>query len=353
KYSEVLLEELGQGTVDWQPNFDGTLEEPMVLPARVPNVLLNGTTGIAVGMATDIPPHNLREVVNACVHMLDNPQATVADLCQFIQGPDMPTEAEIISPRDDLIKMYETGRGSVRMRAVWQKDEESGDLVITALPHQVSGAKILEQIAAQMQAKKLPMVADLRDESDHENPTRLMIVPRSNHVHLEQVMQHLFATTELERTYRVNMNMIGIDGRPAVKSLAKILSEWLSFRTVTTRRRLQYRLEKVEERLLRLAALMIVFLNVDEVIRIIREEENPKPIFMERFNLVEMQAEYILETKLRQLARLEEMKIREEQEALLKERDGLQKILDSAVKLKNLVRKELIQVAEQFGDERR
>jgi topoisomerase IV subunit A len=344
---------LGQGTVDWQPNFDGTLEEPMVLPARVPNVLLNGTTGIAVGMATDIPPHNLREVVNACVHLLDNPQASVTDLCQYILGPDMPTEAEIISSRDDLIKMYETGRGSVRMRAVWQKDEESGDIIVTDLPHQVSGAKIMEQIAAQMQAKKLPMVADLRDESDHENPTRLVIVPRSNRVDLEQVLQHLFATTELERTYRVNMNMIGIDGRPAVKSLTKILSEWLSFRTVTTRRRLQYRLEKVEERLLRLAALMVVFLNVDEVIRIIREEDNPKPVLMERFNLIEMQAEYILETKLRQLARLEEMKILEEKSALEKERDGLQKILESAVKLKNLVRKELIQVAEQFGDDRR
>ena len=353
KYSEVLLEELGQGTVDWQPNFDGTLEEPMVLPARVPNVLLNGTTGIAVGMATDIPPHNLREVVSALVHLIDNPQASVNDLCQFILGPDMPTEAEIISSREDLIKMYETGRGSVRMRAVWQKDEESGDIIVTALPHQVSGAKIMEQIAAQMQAKKLPMVADLRDESDHENPTRLVIIPRSNRIDLEQVMQHLFATTELERTYRVNMNMIGIDGRPSVKSLTRILSEWLSFRTVTTRRRLQYRLEKVEERLLRLAALMIVFLNVDEVIRIIREEDNPKPVLMEHFNLVEMQAEYILETKLRQLARLEEMKIREEQAALEKERDGLQKILESAVKLKNLVRKELVQVAEQFGDDRR
>jgi topoisomerase-4 subunit A len=353
KYSEILLEELGQGTVDWQPNFDGTLEEPAVLPARVPNVLLNGTTGIAVGMATDIPPHNLREVVNALVHLIDNPQASVTDLCQHILGPDMPTEAEIISTREDLIKMYETGRGSVRMRAVWQKDEESGDIIVTALPHQVSGAKIMEQIAAQMQAKKLPMVADLRDESDHENPTRLVIIPRSNRVDLEQVMQHLFATTELERTYRVNMNMIGIDGKPAVKPLNKILNEWLSFRTVTTRRRLQYRLEKVEERLLRLAALMVVFLNVDEVIRIIREEDSPKPVLMERFNLVEMQAEYILETKLRQLARLEEMKILEEKTALEKERDGLQKILESAVKLKNLVRKELIQVAEQFGDDRR
>ena len=353
KYSEVLLEELGQGTVEWQPNFDGTLDEPVVLPSRVPNVLLNGTTGIAVGMATDIPPHNLREVVNACVHMLDNPKATVEELCEHVLGPDMPTDAEIITPRSELIKLYETGRGSVRMRAVWSKDADNGDIIVTALPHQVSGAKILEQIAAQMQAKKLPMVADLRDESDHENPTRLVITPRSNRVDLEQVMQHLFATTELERTYRVNMNMIGIDGRPAVKSLDKILTEWLSFRTVTTRRRLQYRLERVEERLLRLAALMIVFLNVDEVIRIIREEENPKPVLMERFNLIEMQAEYILETKLRQLARLEEMKIRQEQQDLEKERDNLKKILDSAVKLKNLVRKELIEVAQQYGDDRR
>lgn len=353
RYSEILLEELGQGTVDWQANFDGTLEEPIVLPARVPNILLNGTTGIAVGMATDIPPHNLREVVNACVHMLDNPQASVTDLCEHILGPDMPTEAEIITPREDIIQMYETGRGSVRMRAVWSKDADTGDIVVTALPHQVSGAKILEQIAAQMQAKKLPMVTDLRDESDHENPTRLIITPRSNRVDLEQVMQHLFATTELERTYRINMNMIGIDGRPSVKSLTQIISEWLSFRTVTTRRRLQHRLERVEERLLRLAALMVVFLNVDEVIRIIREEENPKPVLMEKFNLVEMQAEYILETKLRQLARLEEMKIRQEQEALEKERDDLKKFLESAVKLKNLVRKELLQVAKDFGDDRR
>ena len=353
KYSEVLLDELGQGTVDWQPNFDGTLDEPMVFPARAPNLLLNGTTGIAVGMATDIPPHNLREVVNACVHMLDNPNATVAELCEHILGPDMPTEAEIISPRDELIKIYETGRGSVRMRAVWQKDEDSGDIIITALPHQVSGAKILEQIAAQMQAKKLPMVADLRDESDHENPTRLVIVPRSNRVDLEQVMQHLFATTELERTYRVNMNVIGIDGRPAVKALNKIIGEWLSFRTVTTRRRLQYRLDKVERRLHLLAGLLIAFLNLDEVIRIIREEEDPKAELMKRFGLTEEQTEYILETKLRQLARLEEMKIRGEQSDLEKERDQLQGILGSAIKLKNLVRKELLQVAEQYGDARR
>lgn len=353
RYSETLLEELGQGTVDWQPNFDGTLEEPVVLPARVPNILLNGTTGIAVGMATDIPPHNLREVVNACVHLLDHPDASVAELCEHIPGPDMPTEAELITPREELIKTYETGRGSVRMRGVWHKDPDTGDIVVTALPHQVSGARVLEQIAAQMQAKKLPMVADLRDESDHENPTRLVIVPRSNRIDLEQVMQHLFATTDLERSYRINMNMIGIDGKPAVKPLNKILKEWLNFRTVTTRRRLQHRLERVEERLLRLAALMIVFLNVDEVIRIIREEDQPKPVLMARFNLVEMQAEYILETKLRQLARLEEMKIRQEQEDLAKERDHLQKILESAVRLKNLVRKELLQAAQEYGDDRR
>ncbi|MBU2886636.1 DNA topoisomerase IV subunit A [Gilvimarinus agarilyticus] len=353
RYAEVLLEELGQGTVDWQPNFDGTMDEPEVFPARVPNVLLNGTTGIAVGMATDIPPHNLREVVEACIHLLDNPKATLEELCEFVQGPDMPTDAEIITPRADIVGLYKTGRGSLKMRALWNFEKETGDIVVTALPHQVSGAKILEQIAAQMQNKKLPMVADLRDESDHENPTRLIITPRSNRVDNEQLMQHLFATTDLEKSYRVNMNMIGIDGKPAVKSLQKILSEWLSFRTVTTRRRLQYRLQKVEERLLRLAALMIVYLNVDEVIRIIREEEHPKPVLMERFNLVEMQAEYILETKLRQLARLEEIKIREEQEKLEKERDNLNKILGSAARLKTLVRKELTQVAKDYGDDRR
>ncbi|TQV76071.1 DNA topoisomerase IV subunit A [Exilibacterium tricleocarpae] len=350
-YSDVLLSELGQGTVDWEPNFDGTLQEPSVLPARVPNVLLNGTTGIAVGMATDIPPHNLREVVAATVHLLENPKASVADLCEFVLAPDLPTEAEIISPREDIRKMYETGRGSLRMRAVWSK--EGGDVVVTALPHQVSGAKVLEQIAAQMQAKKLPMVADLRDESDHENPTRLVIVPRSNRIDLEAMMNHLFATTDLERTYRININVIGIDGRPAVKSLDIILGEWLSFRMVTVRRRLQYRLTKVEERLERLAALLIVFLNVDEVIRIIRTEDEPKPVLIKRFKLSEMQAEYILDTKLRQLARLEEMKILEEKAALEGERDNLQKTLDSARRLKTLVKKELLEAADTYGDERR
>jgi len=353
RYADVLLEELGQGTVDWRLNFDGTMDEPEVFPARVPNVLLNGTTGIAVGMATDIPPHNLREVVAASIHLLDNPKADVAELCEFILGPDMPTEAELITSRQDIQAMYHTGRGSLRMRAIYQREKDSGDVIVSALPHQVSGSKVLEQIAAQMQAKKLPMVVDLRDESDHENPTRLVITPRSNRVDCEQLMQHLFATTDLEKTYRVNMNMIGIDGRPQVKNLHKILSEWLSFRTVTVRRRLQYRLEKVEERLLRLAALMIVYLNVDEVIRIVREEDQPKPVLMERFNLVEMQAEYILETKLRQLARLEEVKILEEQEKLEKERTELEKTLGSAARLKTLIRKELKQVADEFGDDRR
>ena len=351
KYSDALLSELGQGTVEWTPNFDGTMDEPTVLPAQVPNVLLNGTTGIAVGMATDIPPHNLREVVSATIYLLENPKATVDELLQFVPGPDMPTEAEIISPKEDLHKLYQTGRGSVRMRALWT--QEAGDVVVTALPHQVSGAKILEQIAAQMQAKKLPMVADLRDESDHENPTRLVIVPRSNRIDLEAMMNHLFATTDLERTYRVNMNMIGLDGLPQVKSLDKILGEWLSFRMVTVRRRLQHRLAKVEERLSRLAALMVVFLNVDEVNHIIRTEDQPKPVLMARFDLTESQAEYILETKLRQLARLEEMKIKEEQLALEKERADLQQTLESARRLKTLVKKELLAAAELYGDDRR
>ncbi len=350
-FSELLLSELGQGTVDWQPNFDGTLDEPQVMPSRVPTVLLNGTTGIAVGMATDIPPHNIREVVNACVHILEQPKATLEDLSEFIQGPDYPTEAEIITPKEDIQNLYKTGKGSIRMRAVWQK--EGTDVVVTALPHQVSGSKILEQIAQQIHAKKLPMVADLRDESDHENPTRLVIIPRSNRVDIEPMMNHLFASTDLERTYRVNLNMIGIDGRPEVKSLDKILKEWLEFRTDTTKRRLQFRLEKVEERLMRLAALMIVYLNVDEVIRIIREEEKPKQVLMERFDLVEMQAEYILETKLRQLARLEEMKIRTEEEALEKEKEELEKVIGSARRLKTLVRKELLAAAEEYGDARR
>jgi topoisomerase-4 subunit A len=350
-FSDLLLSELEQGTVDWVPNFDGTLDEPAVLPARVPALLLNGTTGIAVGMATDIPPHNLREVVNACLHLLDNPGASIAELCEHVLGPDYPTEAEIITAPSDLVAMYATGRGSLKMRALWKK--EDGDIIITALPHQVSGNKIMEQIAQQMQAKKLPMVEDLRDESDHENPTRLVIIPRSNRIDVDALMNHLFATTDLEKNYRVNMNMIGLDGRPAVKNLQQMLSEWLVFRQDTVRRRLQYRLDKVEQRLHLLEGLLIAFLNLDEVIHLIRTEDEPKAILMARFGLTEDQTDYILDTRLRQLARLEEMKIRGEQDALAKERDELQSVLESPRKLKNLVRKELQEVALKHGDARR
>ena len=351
KYADNLLSELGQGTVDWIPNFDGTLDEPAILPARLPNLLLNGTTGIAVGMATDIPPHNLREVAQACIHLLDNPKATVAELCEFIQGPDFPTEAELITPRAELVKMYEQGRGSLRMRAVYQLD--SGDIVITALPHQASGAKILEQIAAQMQAKKLPMVADLRDESDHENPTRLVIVPKSNRINADSLMNHLFATTDLEKTYRVNMNMIGVDGRPRVKPLDNMLTEWLLWRSETVRRRLQHRLDKVLARLHILEGLMIAFLNIDEIIEIIRTEEHPKVELMARFGLSEIQAEAILDLKLRHLAKLEEIKIRTEQDELEKERNALELTLGSEKRLKTLIKKELKKDAELFGDDRR
>ncbi|EWC39240.1 DNA topoisomerase IV subunit A [Pseudomonas stutzeri] len=351
RYSEVLLSELGQGTVDWVPNFDGTLDEPATLPARLPNLLLNGTTGIAVGMATDVPPHNLREVASACVRLLDEPSASVEQLCEHVQGPDFPTEAEIVTPRADLLKIYETGRGSVRMRAVYRV--EDGDVVVTALPHQVSGSKVLEQIAGQMQAKKLPMVADLRDESDHENPCRIVIIPRSNRVDVEALMQHLFATTDLESSYRVNANVIGLDGRPQVKNLRTLLSEWLTYRIGTVRRRLQFRLDKVERRLHLLEGLLVAFLNLDEVIHIIRTEDQPKPVLMARFELSELQADYILDTRLRQLARLEEMKIRGEQDELAKEREKLLALLGSESKLKKLVRKELIEDAETYGDARR
>ncbi|WP_102797710.1 DNA topoisomerase IV subunit A [Bowmanella denitrificans] len=351
RYSELLLNELGQGTVDWVPNFDGTLKEPKVLPARMPHILMNGVTGIAVGMATDIPPHNLRELAQACVHLLDNNKADVAELMQFVQGPDYPTEAEIITSRDEIQKIYESGRGSIKARAVY--GEENGEVVITALPHQASGGKILEQIAAQMQAKKLPMVSDLRDESDHENPTRLVITPRSNRVDMDQLMQHLFATTDLEKSYRVNLNMIGLDNRPKVKDLSSILSEWLEFRRDTVTRRLQYRLEKVLARLHILEGLLIAFLNIDEVIHIIRTEDEPKPVLMARFGISDKQAEAILELKLRHLAKLEEMKIRGEQDELAAERDKLEGILGSSTKLKNLIKKEIQADAEKYGDARR
>lgn len=350
-YADTLLAELEQGTVDWQPNFDGTLDEPCVLPARLPNLLLNGTTGIAVGMATDIPAHNLREVASAAVALLNDPGMSLDDLCEHIQGPDLATAAEIITPRHELVQMYATGRGGFKMRAVYEV--EDGDVVVTALPHQVSGAKILTQIADQMQAKKLPWVADLRDESDHENPTRLVIVPRSNRVDLEQLMGHLFATTDLETSYRVNMNVIALDGRPRVMGLLEMLSEWLEFRTLTVRRRLQHRLDKVNARLHILDGLLVAFLNIDEVIRIIRYEDEPKAELMLRFGLSDLQAEAILELKLRHLAKLEEMRIRGEQDELAKERDQLEKVLGSNALLKKLLVSEIQADATKYGDARR
>ncbi|HGJ5862737.1 MAG TPA: DNA topoisomerase IV subunit A [Arsenophonus nasoniae] len=351
KYAETLLSELGLGTVAWTPNFDGTLTEPKTLPARLPNILLNGTTGIAVGMATDIPPHNAREVASALVALLENPKADLNMLMDFIPAPDYPTEAEIISSKEDIQKIYQTGRGSIRLRAVWEIDD--GHAVITALPHQVSGAKVLEQIASQMRAKKLPMVEDLRDESDHENPTRLVIVPRSNRIDLEQVMTHLFATTDLERSYRVNLNMIGLDNRPAVKGLVEILNEWLLFRRETVRNRLNHRLEKVLKRLHILDGLLIAYLNIDEVIHIIRNEDEPKAVLVARFALSETQAESILELKLRHLAKLEEFKLRGEQDDLAKERDQLQAILGSERRLNTLIKKEIETDAQTYGDDRR
>ena len=349
--AHLLLDELDQGTTDWTPNFDGTLQEPSWLPARVPHVLLNGSTGIAVGMATDIPPHNLREVASACIHLLDEPEASIAELCRHVKGPDFPTAAEIITPKSELKAMYATGNGSVRCRAIHKV--ENGNIVITALPYQVSPSKILAQIAEQMRAKKLPMLEDLRDESDHENPVRLVLIPRSARVDLDEMMQHLNATTDLERSYRVNLNLIGMDGKPQVKTLKQILSEWLTFRTKTVARRLQYRLEKVERRLHLLEGLRVVFLNLDEVIRIVRTQDEPKPVLIKRFKLSEEQADYILETRLRQLARLEEMKLNAERDTLEEERARIAVTLKSPAKLKLLIKDELTADAEKYGDKRR
>ncbi|MDH5486716.1 MAG: DNA topoisomerase IV subunit A [Gammaproteobacteria bacterium] len=351
RFAQVLLSELEQGTVDWHPNFDGTLQEPKIMPARLPHALLNGTTGIAVGMATDIPPHNVREVAAACVHLLENPDATLKDLCKHIKGPDYPTEAEVITPKKEIRAIYETGNGTIRARAKWES--EDGDIVITALPYQVSGSRIIEEIARQMQQKKLPMIEDLRDESDHENPTRLVIIPRSTRIDPVELMSHLFATTDLERTYRVNLNMIGLAGRPQVYNLKELLKEWLSFRTTTVRRRLQHRFDRVNARLHILDGLLIAYLNLDEVIRIIRREDEPKPVLRKRFKLSEMQTEAILETRLRHLAKLEELKIRGEQEELTRERQHLEKTLKSARLLKQVVRDELIEDAHEYGDARR
>ena len=349
--AEVLLGELGMGTVEWVPNFDGTLKEPSWLPARLPHVLLNGSTGIAVGMATDIPPHNLREVASACIHLLDEPELSIAALCEHVRGPDFPTQAEIITPRDELVAMYATGNGSVRCRAVYT--EERGNVVVTALPHQVSPAKVIEQIAQQMRAKKLPMLEDLRDESDHENPVRLVLIPRSNRVDAGAMMQHLFATTDLEKSFRVNFNMIGLDGRPQVKTLKQVVEEWLRFRSSTVTRRLQFRLEKVERRLHLLEGLRIAFLNLDEVIRIVRTEDEPKPALIKRFKLSEEQADYILETRLRQLARLEEMKLNAERDELEEERAKIEVTLRSKQRLKTLIKQELQADADKYGDARR
>ncbi|HAT9851238.1 TPA: DNA topoisomerase IV subunit A [Legionella pneumophila subsp. pneumophila] len=349
-YADVLLGELLQGTVDWVDNFDGTLQEPALLPARLPNILLNGATGIAVGMASDILPHNLTEVANACIHLLDNPQADIKTICEYIKGPDFPTEAEIISPSETIRAMYESGNGSIKMRAIYAQEKQN--IVITALPYQVSGARVMEQIALQMQQKKLPMVEDLRDESDHEHPTRLVIIPRSNRVDIESLMSHLFATTDLERSYRVNFNMIGLDGKPRVKGLLTILTEWLEFRLTTVKRRLQFRLEKVLERIHILEGLLIAYLNIDEVIAIIREHDQPKQGLISRFNLTERQAEAILEMKLRHLAKLEEIKLRGELDELSDERDTLQKTLASHSLLKELVKEEITKDRDEFGDPR-
>ena len=350
-FAEVLLRELRDGTVDWTSNFDGTLDEPALLPARLPHVLLNGAAGIAVGMATDVPPHNVREIAAACVRLLDAPEATVADLCEHVHGPDFPTEAEIVTPRAELAAMYESGAGSVRMRARFER--ENGAVVVTALPYQVSGSKVLEQIAQQMLAKKLPMVEDLRDESDHENPTRLVIVPRSNRVDVDRLMSHLFATTDLERTYRVNMTVIGLDHRPRLANLKSILGEWIDYRIDTVRRRLEHRLDRVSDRLHVLDGLLVAFLNIDEVIAIIREEEHPRQALMRRFGLTDVQAEAILNLRLRNLARLEEMNIRGEQAELSAEREGLEWTLDGRERIAALVREEIVEDAERYGDARR
>ena len=351
RYAQALLSELDQGTVAWVPNFDGTLSEPKLLPARLPNVLLNGAAGIAVGLATDIPPHNARELVRACVLLLEHPDTPLEGLLEHVLAPDYPGGAEIISSRRELHDLYASGNGSVRLRARWEREDDL--IVITGLPHQTSGNRVLEQIAAQMQGKKLPMVEDLRDESDHENPTRLVIVPRSNRVDLDELMAHLFATTDLERTYRVNMHAIGLSGRPQAYNLRSILEEWLTFRTATVRARLQYRLERLQERLHILEGMLIAFLNLDEVIRIVREEDEPRKALMARFNLTDIQTDAILETRLRHLARLEQMKLDGERESLQAEQAGLEKILKSAARLRRLVREELEADAQQYGDERR
>ena len=350
-YAKSLLQELALGTVDWSPNFDGTIDEPVVLPARLPNLLLNGTTGIAVGLSTDLPPHNLREVASAIIHLIDKPKATLTDMMKHIKGPDFPTGGELVSPPSDIKQIYETGNGTLRLRASYKV--ENGEIVIYELPYQISGNKVLEQIAAQMRNKKLPMVEDLRDESDHQDPIRLIITPKSKRVAVEELMSHLFSTTSLERTVRANINIIALDGRPRTFNLLGLLSEWLKFRKDTVTRRLKHRLQIVSDRLLILDGLLIAYLNIDEVIAIIRTEDEPRPVLMKRFKLAEIQAEAILNLRLRNLAKLEEMKIRGEQDELSDESDGLQKTLKSSARLKTLIKKEILEDTESYGDARR
>ena len=349
-YAKSLLQELGQGTVDWVPNFDGTMSEPTVLPARLPNLLLNGTTGIAVGMSTDVPPHNMKEVASAVIHLLDNPKATIAQVMKHIKGPDFPTGGELVSPAAEIRDIYKTGSGTLRLRASYKM--EGSDIVITSLPHQISGSKVLEQIATQMRNKKLPQVDDLRDESDHEEPTRL-VISKKRGVDVEELMSHLFSTTSLERTFRINMNVIGLNGRPRMFNLLELLKEWITFRKATVKRRLQHRLQIVQDRLHILDGLLVAYLNIDEVIRIIRTEDEPKPVLMKKFKLSDIQAEAILNLRLRNLAKLEEMKIRGEQDELNEERDILEKTLKSAARLKTLIKKEVLEDCEAYGDDRR
>jgi topoisomerase-4 subunit A len=351
RYAQILLSEVGHGTVDWLPNFDGTLKEPILLPARLPNLLLNGTSGIAVGMSTDVPPHNMHEITSALIRLLDQPKATLETLLKHIKGPDFPTGGELVSPFEDILAIYKTGVGTLKLRACYEI--QKGDIVITELPFQVSGAKILEQIAAQMRTKKLPMVEDLRDESDHQSPIRLVISPRSNRVDKEALMGHLFATTELERTIRVNLNVIALDGRPMVFGLKPLLEEWLAFRISTVKRRLTYRLERVTDRIHTLEGLLIAYLNIDEVIKIIRETDDPEYELMMSFKLSDIQAKAIMDLRLKNLAKLEEIKIRGEQEALSEEKVHLEKILKSKKRLTNMIKEELLALSEEQGDERR
>ncbi len=350
-YAGVFLEELSMGTVDWSPNFDGTLSEPRMLPARLPNVILNGATGIAVGMATDIPPHNLNEIVKACLTLIDRPKASLEDICQIIPGPDFPGGAEIITPAEEILNIYRSGQGMIRMRATYELD--NGDIIINSLPYQVSPARVLEQVALQMRDKKLPMVSDIRDLSDQDEPTRLMIMPRSNRVDKEALISHLFATTDLEKSFKVNMTVIGLNRRPQTLGLLETLKQWLKFRTQTVVRRLEFRLNKIMERLHILDGLLVAYLNLDEVIRVIRESEEPKAVLIKKFKLSDIQAEAILRIRLRQLAKLEEIKVQTEKKELTKEREWIEKTLASNQRLKTLIKKELSEDAQKYGDERR